>query len=168
MNVISTLIIQLFLVYGNFAIGQKSHLIISQLISIVGMILLPFTVFIPGIPGFILNCIICLLFGFANSLQMISLFKISTYFPEIYRIVISSTTALCGLSVNCIKFMVITLFSNSSYFNKTMILHIYGIIISTIGIICVLVVYKNNEITQAINENSISDILNNHKMVIIF
>ena len=111
MNFILNLGIQFLLLSTKKIFKYKTQIYISLLIFLINLILLPITtIYIKGILGFRINCIIMLLNGVSNALISSSIFGLVSFFPIKCLISLSMGQGLAGILMNVLRYIILIFF----------------------------------------------------------
>ena len=135
----------MILTFGPKVFKFKTLILSSLYVQIVGLVFLPFVVFIPGLFGFLLTCLILFVLGLFAGAKVNSIFSILGFIPINYKIAITTSIGLSGLITNIIKLLIILLLDGKSILSKTLVLHSITIIIILTSIISTFVIFKSEE-----------------------
>ena len=114
MNFILNLGIQFLLLSTKKIFKYKTQIYTSLLIFLINLILLPITtIYIKGILGFRINCIIMLLNGVSNALISSSIFGLVSFFPIKCLISLSMGQGLAGILMNVLRYIILIFFGDN-------------------------------------------------------
>jgi hypothetical protein len=143
MNSILNVIFQFILIITGKYFTYKFLILASLTISALSLIALPIVVpLIPGLPGFIITCIIFLLQGFAVAL-LNCYYCIIAFLPDKYRVAYSTGCGIAGILSNILKYVVLMVFNKEDDKEEAILASIifFGIssLILVACIVCLLV-----------------------------
>lgn len=108
MNIVLNMLFQLYLVVFGNRFRYLVQMLFALVLFVIIMIILPFIgMYVEGVAGYVICCLLVALQGFANSIYINNIYGISGYLPFKFMIAVSYGDGLAGLIVGILQYILL-------------------------------------------------------------